>query len=256
MSNKLLEVKNLKKTFGGLKAVDIENLSFNKNELTSVIGPNGAGKTTFFDLVSRFQQQDIGEIYFKDKKITKSQPYKVSRLGLIRTFQLTKVFDRMTVLENLMFSGSSIKNDSFFQSIISTSSSKKYEKGLKDKAFEIMKDLNIEKMSESYARELSGGQKKLLELGRSLMKNPELRMLDEPVAGVNPKLAEDLLEKIKNLSDQGITILMVEHNIEAVMKISERVVVLAEGQVIAEGSPQDVRNNNKVIEAYLGTTDE
>ena len=162
----------------------------------------------------------------------------------------------MTVLENLMFSGSSIKNDSFFQSIISTSSSKKYEKGLKDKAFEIMKDLNIEKMSESYARELSGGQKKLLELGRSLMKNPELLMLDEPLAGVNPKLAEDLLEKIKNLSDQGITILMVEHNIEAVMKISERVVVLAEGQVIAEGSPQDVRNNNKVIEAYLGTTDE
>ncbi len=184
MSNKLLEVKNLKKTFGGLKAVDVEHLSFNKNELTSVIGPNGAGKTTFFDLVSGFQQGDTGEIYFKNKKITKTQPYKISRLGLIRTFQLTKVFDRMTVLENLMFSGSSIKNDSFFQSILNTSSSKKYESDLEERAFEIMQDLNIEKMSESYARELSGGQKKLLELGRSLMKNPDLLLLDEPLAGV------------------------------------------------------------------------
>ena len=199
MSNKLLEVKNLKKTFGGLKAVDVEHLSFNKNELTSVIGPNGAGKTTFFDLVSGFQQGDTGEIYFKNKKITKTQPYKISRLGLIRTFQLTKVFDRMTVLENLMFSGSSIKNDSFFQSILNTSSSKKYESDLEERAFEIMQDLNIEKMSESYARELSGGQKKLLELGRSLMKNPDLLLLDEPLAGVNPKLAEDLLEKIQKL---------------------------------------------------------
>ena len=256
MSNNLISVNNLKKSFGGLKAVDVQELSFKEGELTSIIGPNGAGKTTFFDLISGFQNADSGSIFLKDKDISNAQPYKIARMGMVRTFQLTKVFDRMTVLENLMFSGSSIKNDSFFQSIISTSSSKKYEKGLKDKAFEIMKDLNIEKMSESYARELSGGQKKLLELGRSLMKNPELLMLDEPLAGVNPKLAEDLLEKIKNLSDQGITILMVEHNIEAVMKISERVVVLAEGQVIAEGSPQDVRNNNKVIEAYLGTTDE
>lgn len=256
MLSDLVFVKDLKKSFGGLKAVDIKELYFKEGQLTSIIGPNGAGKTTFFDLISGFQNADSGEILLKENNISSSQPYKIARMGMIRTFQLTKVFDRMTVLENLMFSGSSIKNDSFFQSIISTSSSKKYEKGLKDKAFEIMKDLNIEKMSESYARELSGGQKKLLELGRSLMKNPELLMLDEPLAGVNPKLAEDLLEKIKNLSDQGITILMVEHNIEAVMKISERVVVLAEGQVIAEGSPQDVRNNNKVIEAYLGTTDE
>lgn len=256
MLSDLVFVKDLKKSFGGLKAVDIKELYFKEGQLTSIIGPNGAGKTTFFDLISGFQNADSGEILLKENNISSSQPYKIARMGMIRTFQLTKVFDRMTVLENLMFSGSSIKNDSFFQSIISTSSSKKYEKGLKDKAFEIMKDLNIEKMSESYARELSGGQKKLLELGRSLMKNPELLMLDEPLAGVNPKLAEDLLEKIKNLSDQGITILMVEHNIEAVMKISERVVVLAEGQVIAEGSPQDVRNNNKVIEAYLGTNDE
>ena len=256
MSNKYLEVTNLKKSFGGLKAVDVQSLNLNKNELTSIIGPNGAGKTTFFDLISGFQDSDEGKVYLNKKNITKSQPYSIARLGMIRTFQLTKVFDRMTVLENMMFSASTVNNDSFIKSLIRLPSQKTIEKNIKEKSFEIMKDLNIDHMANSYARELSGGQKKLLELGRSIVNDPDILLLDEPLAGVNPKLAEEILQIILNLSEKGISILMVEHNIEAVMKISQRVVVFAEGMVIADDKPENVRTDENVIEAYLGSENE
>ena len=256
MSNRYLEVTNLKKSFGGLKAVDVQSLNLNRNELTSIIGPNGAGKTTFFDLISGFQDSDEGKVYLNKKNITRSQPYSIARLGMIRTFQLTKVFDRMTVLENMMFSASSVNNDSFMKSLIKLPSQKTTEKNIKEKSFEIMKDLNIDHMANSYARELSGGQKKLLELGRSIVNDPSILLLDEPLAGVNPKLAEEILQIILNLSEKGISILMVEHNIEAVMKISQRVIVLAEGMVIADDIPENVRTDEKVIEAYLGSENE
>ena len=256
MSNKYLEVKNLKKSFGGIKAVDVESLNLNGNELTSIIGPNGAGKTTFFDLISGFQDSDEGKVYLNNKNISKSQPYAIARLGMIRTFQLTKVFDRMTVLENMMFSASTVNNDSFLKSLAKLPSQKTTEKKIRDKSFEIMKELNIDHMANSYAREMSGGQKKLLELGRSIINNPSVLLLDEPLAGVNPKLAEEILQIILNLAGKGISILMVEHNIEAVMKISERVIVLAEGKVIADSTPENIRTDQKVIEAYLGSENE
>ena len=256
MSNKYLEVTNLKKSFGGITAVDVESLNLNRNELTSIIGPNGAGKTTFFDLISGFQDSDEGKVYLNNKNISKSQPYAIARLGMIRTFQLTKVFDRMTVLENMMFSASTVNNDSFLKSLAKLPSQKTTEKKIRDKSFEIMKELNIDHMANSYAREMSGGQKKLLELGRSIINNPSVLLLDEPLAGVNPKLAEEILQIILNLAGKGISILMVEHNIEAVMKISERVIVLAEGKVIADSTPENIRTDQKVIEAYLGSENE
>ena len=256
MSNKYLEVTNLKKSFGGIKAVDVESLNLNRNELTSIIGPNGAGKTTFFDLISGFQDSDEGKVYLNNKNISKSQPYAIARLGMIRTFQLTKVFDRMTVLENMMFSASTVNNDSLLKSLAKLPSQKTTEKKIRDKSFEIMKELNIDHMANSYAREMSGGQKKLLELGRSIINNPSVLLLDEPLAGVNPKLAEEILQIILNLAGKGISILMVEHNIEAVMKISERVIVLAEGKVIADSTPENIRTDQKVIEAYLGSENE
>jgi len=256
MSNKYLVVTNLKKSFGGIKAVDVESVNLNRNELTSIIGPNGAGKTTFFDLISGFQDSDEGKVYLNNKNISKSQPYAIARLGMIRTFQLTKVFDRMTVLENMMFSASTVNNDSFLKSLAKLPSQKTTEKKIRDKSFEIMKELNIDHMANSYAREMSGGQKKLLELGRSIINNPSVLLLDEPLAGVNPKLAEEILQIILNLAGKGISILMVEHNIEAVMKISERVIVLAEGKVIADSTPENIRTDEKVIEAYLGSENE
>ena len=200
MSNNLISVNNLKKSFGGLKAVDVQELSFKEGELTSIIGPNGAGKTTFFDLISGFQDADSGSIFLKDKDISKAQPYKIARMGMVRTFQLTKVFDRMTVMENLLFSGSNIKNDSFLRSFIKLNSQKLYESNLREKANEIMNDLNIGHMANSYARELSGGQKKLLELARSIINEPEILLLDEPLSNLDAKLRVEMRREIKKTS--------------------------------------------------------
>ena len=175
---------------------------------------------------------------------------------MVRTFQLTRVFDRMTVYENMQFAGSSIKNEGFLNSLVNKTSSRKDERNLIEKIDDTLKMLNLYEMRNAYARELSGGQKKLLELGRSLMKDPEILLLDEPLAGVNPKLADNILEIITNLNAKGINILMVEHNINAVMKISDRVVVMAEGKIISDGKPDFVRSDKKVIEAYLGSSDE
>ena len=256
MSNNIIEIRNLKKSFGGLKAVDIKNLNFEKNKIISLIGPNGAGKTTFFDLITGFTKQDSGNTLFNGKNISNLESYKISRLGMVRTFQLTKVFDRMTVNENILFSASSLKNDRFISSLFKSSLKSKIEKELNEKTNEVLNMVNLYHMKDSYARELSGGQKKLLELARVVIQKPKLLLLDEPLAGVNPKLSEDILSLINTFVEDGVSVLMVEHNISAVMKVSDHIVVLAEGSVIAEGSSDEIRNNENVVSAYLGRSNE
>ena len=256
MSNNIIEIRNLKKSFGGLKAVDIKNLNFEKNKIISLIGPNGAGKTTFFDLITGFTNQDSGNTFFNGKNISNLESYKISRLGMVRTFQLTKVFDRMTVNENILFSASSLKNDRFISSLFKSSLKSKIEKELNEKTNEVLNMVNLYHMKDSYARELSGGQKKLLELARVVIQKPKLLLLDEPLAGVNPKLSEDILSLINTFVEDGVSVLMVEHNISAVMKVSDHIVVLAEGSVIAEGSSDEIRTNENVVSAYLGRSNE
>ena len=211
MSNNILEIKNLRKSFGGLKAVDITNLNFERNKIISLIGPNGAGKTTFFDLITGFTKQDSGTTTFDGKNISNLESYKISRLGMVRTFQLTKVFDRMTVNENILFSASSLKNDRFINSLFKSTMKSKIEQELNEKKNEVLNMVNLYHMKDSYARELSGGQKKLLELARVIIQKPKILLLDEPLAGVNPKLSEEILSLINTFAKEGISILMVEH---------------------------------------------
>ena len=243
MSNNILEIKNLRKSFGGLKAVDITNLNFERNKIISLIGPNGAGKTTFFDLITGFTKQDSGTTTFDGKNISNLESYKISRLGMVRTFQLTKVFDRMTVNENILFSASSLKNDRFINSLFKSTMKSKIEQELNEKKNEVLNMVNLYHMKDSYARELSGGQKKLLELARVIIQKPKILLLDEPLAGVNPKLSEEILSLINTFAKEGISILMVEHNISAVMKVSDHIVVLAEGSVIAEGNVLELQQD-------------
>ena len=216
MSNNILEIKNLRKSFGGLKAVDITNLNFERNKIISLIGPNGAGKTTFFDLITGFTKQDSGTTIFDGKNISNLESYKISRLGMVRTFQLTKVFDRMTVNENILFSASSLKNDRFMNSLFKSSMKSKIEQELNERKNEVLNMVNLYHMKDSYARELSGGQKKLLELARVIIQKPKILLLDEPLAGVNPKLSEDILSLINTFVNEGVSILMVEHNLSLI----------------------------------------
>jgi neutral amino acid transport system ATP-binding protein len=240
----LLEVQQLNKSFGGIKAVRDCSFCVEEGHITALIGPNGAGKTTAFNLITGLLKPDSGSILYKGHPITKLPPHKITRMGISRTFQVTRDLQEMTVLENMVIQSQIHGFWDLFRDGIRGKE--------KDRALELLDFVGITHLAYEKSRNLSYGQKKLLELASVLMSDPTLIMLDEPAGGVNPALLESIVERIQKLNAQGITFLIVEHNMELVMSVSNPVVVMAYGTVLAQGAPEAIQNDQRVLEAYLG----
>ena len=247
----IIVVDNVKRTFGGLTAVDVEHIEIQRGVITALIGPNGAGKTTFFNLLTGFDKPNTGNWSFNGKSLKGIPAYRVARRGMIRTFQLTKVLAKLTVIENMRLGATGQRGEHFLPGLLGLWASQ--ERDNTEKADALLDRFLLIKKREDFAGELSGGQRKLLEMARALMADPELVMLDEPMAGVNPALKQSLLGHVKSLRDEGRTVLFVEHDMDMVRDIADWVIVMAQGQIIAEGPPDTVMSNQQVIDAYLGS---
>ncbi|MET1003879.1 MAG: ABC transporter ATP-binding protein [Acidimicrobiia bacterium] len=247
----ILVARGMTRTFGGLLAVNVDRLEVQRNTITALIGPNGAGKTTLFNLLTGFDKPDRGAWRLDDHELAGVPAYKIARLGMVRTFQLTKSLSRLTVLENMLLGASNQRGERFLAGLFHTWRAEERENT--KRALHLLERFNLLAKKDDFAGTMSGGQRKLLEMARALMVDPELVMLDEPMAGVNPALVESLLEHVKGLRDEGRTVVFVEHDMDVVMSISDWVVCMAEGNVIAEGPPSSIVTNEAVIDAYLGT---
>ncbi|WP_431778396.1 ABC transporter ATP-binding protein [Microbacterium aurantiacum] len=245
-------IDHVTRRFGGLTAVDVEHLEIPRNAITALIGPNGAGKTTLFNLLCGFDKPNSGTWSYDGTQLSGIPSFKVARMGQVRTFQLTKALSLLTVLENMKLGAAHQKGESLWASII-PAIWRKQENDIEAKARELLARFKLDAKSDDYAASLSGGQRKLLEMARALMSDPQLVMLDEPMAGVNPALTQSLLDHILDLKDLGMTVLFVEHDMHMVRHIADWVVVMAEGRVVAEGPPDTVMNDQAVIDAYLGS---
>jgi branched-chain amino acid transport system ATP-binding protein len=247
----ILLADKVKKNFGGVTAVDVEHVEVQRGSITALIGPNGAGKTTLFNLLTGFDTPDTGEWRFDGRSLAKVVAHKTASMGMVRTFQLTKSLTKMSVIENMKLGATHQVGERWWNGLFPFRW-KAQEKLIEQRADELLKRFKLDHMRGEYAGTLSGGQRKLLEMSRALMTNPRLVMLDEPMAGVNPALKQSLNEHIRGLRDDGMTVLFVEHDMDMVHDVSDWVIVMAEGRIIAEGTPEAIASNPAVIEAYLG----
>jgi len=249
----ILEADDVVKHFGGLYAVDGASLEVGEGSITALIGPNGAGKTTFFNVITGFYSADGGEASFKGDAILGRSPHRIAQLGMVRTFQITKALARMTVLDNMMLAAPDQPGEHLIGLMFRPLAARRREREVREQAVELLEVFNLQDLAEEYAGTLSGGQRKLLELARALMARPRMLLLDEPMAGINPSLGRRLLDHMQRLrKEEGVTFLFIEHDMEVVMNHSDRVIVMANGRVIADGTPDEVRGDEKVIDAYLG----
>jgi len=242
---------NVVRRFGGLTAVHVDHVEVQRGVITALIGPNGAGKTTFFNVLTGFDRPDTGDWSFNGRSLNRVPAYKVARRGMVRTFQLTKVLSRLTVMENMRIGATGQAGESVWKAMF-PAFWRGQEAENTERALGLLDRFNLEAKKDDFAGSLSGGQRKLLEMARALMVEPELVMLDEPMAGVNPALKQSLLGHVKSLREDGMTVLFVEHDMDMVRDISDWVVVMAQGRIVSEGPPDAVMADQAVIDAYLG----
>ena len=249
-----LRVEELVKRFGGITAVDGATFEVEEGSLTGLIGPNGAGKSTTFNCITGVHGPTDGTIYFKGEDITGLEPYEIAQRGLVRTFQIARELEDMTVLENLMLAPKNQGGESVYRSVTPGLRGvvASEEEEIRERVWEMLEFFEIDHLAGEYAGGLSGGQRKLLEMARALMADPDVVLLDEPLAGVNPTLEEKLLDRIHELREEGYTFLLVEHDMDIIMNNCERIIVMHQGQVLADGTSEDIQNNEQVIKAYLG----
>ncbi|GIG23343.1 ABC transporter ATP-binding protein [Cellulomonas chitinilytica] len=237
--------------FGGMTAVDVDHLEVQRGAITALIGPNGAGKTTLFNLLTGFDRPSTGEWTFEGRSLHGVAAARVARSGMVRTFQLTKALSRMTVIENMRLGAPDQPGERLVTALV-PAMWRPREKAITEQAEELLERFKLDTKRDDFAGSLSGGQRKLLEMARALMSSPKMLMLDEPMAGVNPALTQSLLGHIESLRDEGTTVLFVEHDMHMVRHISDWVVVMAEGRIVAEGPPESVMQDQAVVDAYLG----